>query len=653
MRTKKPKEVELFVPGRLCLFGEHTDWAGRYMAQNAEVLPGKSIVTGINLGIYATAELSEDFRVETVDLEGNPISFQCEMHRENLKQDARENAYFGYCCGVAAYLRENYHVDGISIHITKVTLPMKKGLSSSAAICVLVAKAFNELYGLNLSTRGIMQVAYMGERLTMSRCGRLDQACAYGETPVLMEFTDEEIEVEKLRVGKTLYCVFADLCAAKNTKKILADLNKAYPFAQTPVEKAVQEALGEDNHRIIERACRAMQEGNPEELGRIMYEAQKLFDAKVAPACPEELTAPVLHDVLGDENIKQWIYGAKGVGSQGDGTVQFLAKDRECQQALVQYLNEVRGLQAYDFDIRAGGKVRKAIIPIAGFGTRMYPQTHFTKKAFLPIMDEAGVVKPILMYMLEEALDAGIEEIIIIVGEGEREEYVKYFSLENKDEFVKKLPTKLQSEYLKIGEIGKHLHFVEQKEKNGFGHAVYQAAPYLSNEPVLLMLGDFIYRSELDLSCTQQTINAYNKSGGKAVVSIKPVPLEQASTYGIIKGDFDADRPYLMNVTDMVEKPSESYARQHLRYQDADGNECCYATFGEYILTKEIFDYLGAQIEEAKREGLKGEIDLTSALRDLALRDELVGVSIAGESFDVGIPSMYYDTFVRYGKGQE
>ncbi len=646
----KPKEktIDLFVPGRLCLFGEHTDWAGRYMAQNAEVLPGMSIVTGINLGIYADAKPSDEFVVHTLNAEGEMVSFACEMHRETLKQEARNNAYFGYCCGVAAYLRENYRVGGIELNITKMTLPMKKGLSSSAAICVLVAKAFNELYQLNLSVRGIMQVAYMGERLTLSRCGRLDQACAYGETPVVMEFSDEEIKVEKIRVGKTLHWVFADLCANKNTKKILTDLNSAYPFAQDERDKAVQEALGKDNHLFIRRACAAMNSGDVRELGRIMCEAQLLFDEKVAPACPEELTAPILHEVLHDECIQQWIYGGKGVGSQGDGTVQFLAKDKEAQAALVEYLNEVRKLQAYAFDIRAGGKVRKAIIPIAGLGTRMYPQTHFIKKAFLPIIDEKGVVKPIIMCMIEEALDAGIEEIIIIVDEGQTEEYAEYFSPKNPQEFALRLPENLREEYLKISYMGKHLRFVEQKEKKGLGHAVYQAKPYLSNEPVLLMLGDFIYKSHLDISCTQQTINAYNKSGGKAVVSIKAVPINQSSTYGIVKGTFEADRTYLMSVQDMVEKPSEDYARENLLFIDSDGRECCYATFGEYVLTKEIFDYLGEQIKVYEEDGVSEEVDLTAALRSLALKKELEAVDIAGESFDVGIPSMYYDTFSKF-----
>ena len=203
--------IELFVPGRLCLFGEHSDWAGRFTDINSDVLPGMAIVTGIDLGIYATVEKNDFFSIQSLDADGNSVSFSCEMDLKVLRQNAYETQYFSYACGVAAYLLEHYQIGGISIIIDKVTLPIKKGLSSSAAICVLVARAFNELYHLKMSTNGEMQAAYRGEMLTRSRCGRLDQACAYGVRPVCMEFSGDEIFVDKLKVGKSLFWVFADL----------------------------------------------------------------------------------------------------------------------------------------------------------------------------------------------------------------------------------------------------------------------------------------------------------------------------------------------------------------------------------------------------------------------------------------------------------
>lgn len=613
------------------------------MAQNADLVEGQALVTGINLGIYATVTISDKFEISSFDADGKEVSFSCEMHLKELKKYAEQPIIFSYCCGVAAYMRENYHVGGVKITVTNVDLPMKKGLSSSAAVCCLVAKAFNEMYGLHISTRGIMQIAYRGELLTGSRCGRLDQACAYGETPVLMHFYQNEIDVERIRVGKTFYWVIADLCAGKDTKKILAYLNKAYPFATDEIGEREQEALGRDNHEIIRRARKAIEEGNPEELGRIMTEAQKLFDEKIAPACPDELASPVLHSVLNDPNLKKWIYGAKGVGSQGDGTVQLLAKDKESQQAVVDYLNRERHMEAFGFKLNAGGKIKKAIIPIAGIGTRMFPQTFFIKKAFLPVIDTNGMVKPALMYMLEELVDAEIEDIYLIIGEGEEEDYRKIFDFDEDRKYRDSLPEKVRDYYDRIAEIGQKVHYVVQKDKNGFGHAVYQARKYLNKEPAIMMLGDFIYKSNLDISCTQQTINAYNKSGGKAVVSIKRIPFEDSMNYGIVHGKFTTERPYLMEVDKMIEKPSKEQAEQELSV----GGEC-FATFGQYILTDEIFRYLEQEIEKQEQNPDSGEVDVTKALMNLAKKGELIGVDVDGESFDVGIPEMYYKTFVNY-----
>jgi len=635
--------VSLFVPGRLCLFGEHSDWAGTYMVQNGDLLEGQSIVTGINLGIYAHASRSDKFCMSSFNEVGERISFSCEMDATVLREHAKSSIIFSYCCGVAAFMYENYHVGGVNIDITKVDLPMKKGLSSSAAICCLVAKAFNELYGLHLSTRGIMQVAYRGELLTGSRCGRLDQACAYGETPVLMHFYQNEIDVERLRVGKTFYWVIADLCAGKDTKRILAYLNKAYPFATDEIGRREQEALGVDNHEIISRAKKAIEVGDSEELGRIMTDAQELFDDKIAPACPDELASPVLHSVLNDEYIKSLSFGAKGVGSQGDGTVQILAKDKNSQRAIVDYLNDVKKMEAFAFSLNAGGKIRKAIIPIAGIGTRMFPETFFIKKALLPVIDESDVVKPALMYMLEELVDAEIEDIYLIIGEGEEADYKKLFDFEFDSDYERKLPENVRSYYRKIYEIGQKVHFVIQKEKKGFGHAVYQARKYLKGEPAVMMLGDFIYKSNLGISCVQQTINAYNKSGGQAVVSIKKVPFKDSKNYGIIHGVFDEDRPYLMKADSMVEKPDREYAQEKLSV-----NGCCYATFGQYVLTEDVFRYLEQEIEKQNSGKDDAEVDVTKALMRLAQKGELTGVYVDGTSFDVGLPEMYRRTFSEY-----
>ena len=387
--------IKLFVPGRLCLFGEHTDWAGHYRTMNADIAPGAAIVTGIEQGIYAEVDKSSLFEVQSTasELTGEWQDFACRMDEQELKRIAKSGSFFCYCAGVASYMLEWYKVGGVRIKITDMTLPIKSGLSSSAAICVLVARAFNLLYNLNLNTLGEMNIAYVGELRTSSRCGRLDQACAFGVKPNLMTFDGDEVEVQALNVKKHLYWVFADLNGEKNTIKILADLNKGYPFASNEMEQREHDALGSLNREMVDRAIQYMAEGRVAELGALMTEAEDLFNSHVAPMSPEELAAPKLRAILADEVVKSLTYGGKGVGSHGDGSVQFLAKNAETQQQLIDYL-ATKGMAAYALTLKPAHTVRRAIIPVAGFGTRLYPATRALKKEFFPIPCPDGMVRP-------------------------------------------------------------------------------------------------------------------------------------------------------------------------------------------------------------------------------------------------------------------
>ena len=338
--NNKDRKIDLFVPGRLCLFGEHSDWAGLNKNMNADIVSGCAVVTGIEQGIYGTAQKSDNFSVSSQLSEYHGSSFTCKMDMTQLREEARKGGFFSYVAGVASYMCEWYHIGGLHLEITKMDLPMKSGLSSSAAICVMVARAFNILYNLQMNTIGVMNIAYWGEQRTPSRCGRLDQACAFGVNPVVMTFDGNELDVDRIVVKKPLYFVFADLMAGKDTVKILADLNRAYPFPHNEQEIELHHALGRDNREITRKAIEYITDGDAKKLGSLMIEAQSLFDKKVAPLCPEELTAPVLHSVLNDEKIQELILGAKGVGSQGDGTVQFLTEDESRQEQLINYLQQ-------------------------------------------------------------------------------------------------------------------------------------------------------------------------------------------------------------------------------------------------------------------------------------------------------------------------
>ena len=640
--------LKLFVPGRLCLFGEHTDWAGHYRTMNADIMPGASIVTGIEQGIYAEVEKSTIFEMHSDAPEMADVwrDFSCRMSEQELKRVAKSGSFFSYCAGVASYMLEWYNVGGVRIRITDMTLPMKSGLSSSAAICVLVARAFNLIYNLNLNTLGEMNIAYVGELRTASRCGRLDQACAFGVKPNLMTFDGDEIEVKSLNVKKTLYWVFADLCASKDTIRILSDLNKAYPFASTENEKNLHKALGEWNHEIVDKAVKYMANGDVEALGQLMTEAEAMFDKYIAPMSPA-LWAPKLHQVLQDPAIQPWVWGGKGVGSHGDGSVQFLARSADDQQRLVDYLNS-QGMKAYSLTLNPVHTVRKAIIPVAGFGTRLYPATRALKKDFFPIPCADGMVRPVILILLEELVKSGVEEICLVLGsEEERIQYTDFFERQLSEEHLRKLNKEAQEYENRILDIGKRLRYVYQHEKRGFGHAVFQALEFANNEPVLLLLGDTLYRSQTNKPCALQLIEQYERYN-QLMVSIHPVPLTEVSHYGILSGVWEDKDHTNLNVSVMYEKPKASYAEDFLGVRNKDGEKEYYSVFGQYILTPEVFAQLEADIQKADAEGdTTREIELTAALEAVRQKSGMMGVRLKGTMYDMGNPNALRNC-VRY-----
>ena len=643
--------LKLFVPGRLCLFGEHTDWAGHYRTMNADIMPGSAIVTGIEQGIYAEVEKSPIFEMhsDAPEIDDYWRDFSCRMNEAELKRVAKSGSFFCYCAGVASYMLEWYKVGGVRIRITGMTLPMKSGLSSSAAICVLVARAFNLLYNLNLNTLGEMNIAYVGELRTSSRCGRLDQACAFGVKPNLMIFDGDEIEVKSLNVKKTLYWVFADLCAEKDTIRILADLNKAYPFASNGTEENLHKALGEWNNEIVQRAIKYMAEGDAESLGRLMTEAEAMFDKYVSPMSAA-LWSPKLHQVLQDPQIQSMVYGGKGVGSHGDGSVQFLARSSEDQQRLIEYLN-AQGMKAYSLTLRPVHTVRKAIIPVAGFGTRLYPATRALKKDFFPIPCADGMVRPVILILLEELVKSGVEEICLVLGsEEERIQYTDFFECQLSDEHLRKLNKEAQEYENHILDIGKRLHYVYQHEKRGFGHAVYQTAEFAAGEPVLLLLGDTLYRSKTNKPCALQMIEEYERYN-QLMISIHTVPLAEVSHYGILSGVWEDKDHTILNVSVMQEKPKASYAEEFLGVRNAAGEKEYYSVFGQYILTPEVYEQLSVDISNADEEGnMTKEIELTAALEAVRQKSGMMGVRLAGTMYDMGNPMALRKCVEKFAK---
>jgi UTP-glucose-1-phosphate uridylyltransferase/mevalonate kinase len=639
--------MKLFIPGRICLVGEHSDWAGGYRRINAQIEKGHTLITGTDQGIYAEVSPHPTSLILTsTEPDGKCLGpVEIPMEPKRLLEEAQGGGYWSYIAGVAYQVLTNYHVRGLVIDNYKTDLPVKKGLSSSAAICVMTARAFNRVYDLKMTIRGEMELAYQGEITTPSRCGRMDQGCAFGNRPVLMTFDADRLETRELQVNHSMYFVIVDLQAKKDTMEILNRLNRCYPFAENEIERGVQELLGPINKRIVAQAVDALNASNPQLLGALMTEAQEFFDRYAMPACPEELTSPLLHRVLEYKSFEPHIWGGKGVGSQGDGTAQFICRSAADQEAVIQILERDLHLPGLKLTLTPQQQVRKAVIPAAGFGTRLFPATKATKKELFPIVDEDGIAKPAILYIVEEALEAGIEEVIVIVQKSDLKDFQFFFGEQISIENYNKLPSHFQEYAQRLLEIGRHITFVIQERQEGFGHAVYSAHKAVGDEPFLLMLGDHIYRSNSDTHCARQLLEAYQVHG-QNIIGMRRTPEEKIGTFGTITGVW-LEENHLLNVTEFAEKPTLDYARTNLRVPGLPPDE--YLTvFGQYVIKPKLFTYLKEHIENNVRE--RGEFQLTSALDRLRQEDGFLGLVMDGQRFDIGLPDYYLETLQEFRK---
>ena len=639
--------MKLFVPGRICLFGEHSDWAGGYRRINADIEKGYTLICGTDQGIYAEVQPHPTSLVlSSTTPEGQVYGpYEIPMQAKSLLEEAQSGGFWSYIAGVAYQALVNYHVRGLVIDNYKTDLPVKKGLSSSAAICVLAARAFNRVYDLKLTIRGEMELAYQGEITTPSRCGRMDQGCAFGNRAVLMTFDGDRLDTAELQVDKDLYFVVVDLFSQKDTMEILNRLNRCYPFAENEIESGVQELLGPINKRVTTQAMEALKAGDAQRLGSLMVEAQEFFDCYATPACPEELTAPVLHKVLDYTPLKPHIWGGKGVGSQGDGTAQFITRSEADQQAVIEIIERDLGVEGLKLTLKPGVRVRKAVIPAAGFGTRLFPASKATKKELFPIIDRDGIAKPAILLIVEEALNAGLEEVIIVVQEHDLDDFRSFFNTQITIENYNKLPPHFQDYSRRILEIGRRVQFVVQSTQEGFGHAIYCTRAAIGDEPFLLMLGDHLYRSTGEQSCARQLLDAYQQHGLN-VLGLRRTPERQIANFGTVAGVW-LEEERLLNVTEFAEKPTVDYARTNLLVPGLPEGE--YLTvFGQYIIKPMIFEYLEEHILNNVRE--RGEFQLTSALDRLRQEDGFLGLVMEGRRFDIGLPQYYLETLQTFNQ---
>jgi len=473
----------------------------------------------------------------------------------------------------------------------------------------------------------------------------MDQGCAFGNRPILMTYDGDRVEVKELRVPEDLYLVLVDLEGEKDTLEILARLNRAYPFADNEVERGVQKLFGPMNRDIVQRAVGKLETSDARGLGALMREAQEAFDRYAIPACPEELTAPRLHRVLGLEALAPHIWGGKGVGSQGDGTAQLLARSAEDQRAVIEIVERELGMSCLPLTLRAGRGIRKAVIPAAGFGTRLFPASKATKKELFPIVDRDGIAKPAILLLVEEALGAGMEEVIIVVQKEDLPEFRSFFEEQVTIENYNKLPRHAQEYARRILEMGRKVKFALQTVQEGFGHAVYAAREAVGDEPFLLMLGDHLYRSNRKESCARQLVDAYNGHGA-SVLGLRRTEERHLGNFGVATGVW-LEPERLLSVSEFAEKPTVEYARENLRVPGLPGGE--YLTvFGQYIIKPKIFEFLEENIRNNVRD--RGEFQLTPALDRLRREDGFLGLMIDGQRYDIGLPEYYLDTLAKFSR---
>lgn len=271
-------------------------------------------------------------------------------------------------------------------------------------------------------------------------------------------------------------------------------------------------------------------------------------------------------------------------------------------------------------------RVKKAVIPAAGLGTRFLPATKAQPKEMLPIVD-----KPTIQYIIEEAVASGIEEILIITGRNKRaieDHFDKSIELENQ------LEAKGKEDLLKmVNDISNmvDIYYIRQKEPKGLGHAINCAKTFVGDEPFAVMLGDDVVDSEVP--CLKQLIDCYNEYK-TSILGVQEVPKEDVCKYGIVKGMHIEERVY--KVKDLIEKPKVEEAPSNI------------AILGRYIITPQIFDILNNTTP-----GKSGEIQLTDALNTLIKQEAMYAYNFQGRRYDVGDKIGFLEATVEFALKRE
>ncbi|BAB74973.1 sugar phosphate nucleotidyltransferase [Anabaena sp. FACHB-709] len=288
-------------------------------------------------------------------------------------------------------------------------------------------------------------------------------------------------------------------------------------------------------------------------------------------------------------------------------------------------------------------KVRKAVIPAAGFGTRLFPATKVVKKELFPIIDQDGRAKPVILAIVEEAISAGITEVGIVVQPDDIGIFADLFKNPPAPELLQKLSPQNQEYSQYLQDLGQKVVLLTQSEQEGYGHAVFCAKDWVGNEPFLLMLGDHVYKSDIKKSCAQQVVEIYAQVH-QSVVGLTTMPAAIINKAGCIAGVWQEFNS-ILELTQLAEKPNLDYAREHLRVEGMAEDEFL-CVFGLYVLTPKIFDFLADSINQNLRD--RGEFQLTNCLDKLCQAEGMTGYVVKGKCFDTGLPNTYRQSLIDF-----
>ncbi len=287
--------------------------------------------------------------------------------------------------------------------------------------------------------------------------------------------------------------------------------------------------------------------------------------------------------------------------------------------------------------------IRKAIIPIAGYGTRLFPSTKAVPKALFPIIAQDGFAKPVIQLIIEEALTAGVEAVCLVAQPQQVEPIADYFSGTVAEAIREKAELAAQAD--RLAEIGERLHFAIQAEPKGFGHAIYCAKDFAAGEPVIILLGDHLYISESDISCAKQLVDVY-EAVGQSVTSLDLCPESELSVNGIVHGNPAVKSSRLYTLTQIAEKPTVDFAQEHLRVEGIPEQQYL-CNFGIDLLTPLLFDILDYNYNHQILT--HGEIQLRDAMTEMIRQEGMYGYRVAGKRYDTGNPQELLRTVYAFG----